>query len=81
MTTGDFADLVKKMRDAQKEYFKTRSSDSLHRSKDYERKVDEVLSSREKRIKAYEKYKKLSDKNSVAYEKRQKEIDKLMEIE
>jgi len=51
MTTGDFADLVKKMRDAQKEYFKTRSSDSLHRSKDYERKVDEVLLSREKRIK------------------------------
>lgn len=51
MTTGDFADLVKKMRDAQKEYFKTRPSDSLHRSKDYERKVDEVLSSREKRIK------------------------------
>ena len=51
MTTGDFADLVKKMRDAQKEYFKTRSSDSLQRSKDYERKVDEVLSSREKRIK------------------------------
>ena len=39
------------MRDAQKEYFKTRSSDSLQRSKDYERKVDEVLSSREKRIK------------------------------
>lgn len=34
-----------------------------------------------KRMKAYEKYKKLSDKNSVAYEKRQKEIDKLMEIE
>ena len=51
MTTGDFADLVKKMRDAQKEYFKTRSSDSLQRSKDYERKVDEVLLSREKRIK------------------------------
>ena len=40
MTTDDFADLVKKMRDAQKEYFKTRSSDSLHRSKDYERKAE-----------------------------------------
>lgn len=51
MTTGDFADLVKEMRDAQKEYFKTRSSDSLRRSKDYEKKVDEILSSREKRIK------------------------------
>ena len=51
MTTGDFADLVKKMRDAQKECFKTRSNDSLRRSKDYEKKVDEILSSREKRIK------------------------------
>lgn len=51
MTTGEFADLVKKMRDAQKEYFKTRSNDSLRRSKDYERQVDEVLLSREKRIK------------------------------
>lgn len=51
MTTGEFAGLVKKMRDVQKEYFKSRSSDSLRRSKDYERQVDEVLSSREKRIK------------------------------
>lgn len=51
MTTGEFAYLVKKMRDAQKEYFKTRSSDSLRRSKDLEKQVDDVLSSREKRIK------------------------------
>lgn len=51
MTTGEFADLVKKMRDAQKEYFKIRSSDFLRRSKDLEKQVDDVLSSREKRIK------------------------------
>lgn len=31
-----------------------------------------------KRMKAYEKFKKLSDKNTVAYKKRQKEIDRLM---
>lgn len=34
-----------------------------------------------KRMKVYEKFKKLSDKNIAAYEKRQKEIDKLMEDE
>lgn len=32
---------------------------------------------RVKRMKMYEKFKKLSDKNTTAYEKRQKEIDKL----
>ena len=32
---------------------------------------------RVKRVKMYEKFKKLSDKNTDAYEKRQKEIDKL----
>lgn len=32
-----------------------------------------------KRMKVYEKFKKLSDKNMVTYKKRQKEIDKLME--
>ena len=33
-----------------------------------------------KRMKVYEKYKKLSDKNTTAYNKRQAEINKLMEI-
>ena len=33
-----------------------------------------------RRMKAYEELKKLNDKNTVAYEKRQKEIDKLIEI-
>ena len=32
---------------------------------------------RVKRVEMYEKFKKLSDKNTAAYEKRQKEIDKL----
>ena len=34
-----------------------------------------------RRMKAYEEFKKLSDKNTVAYEKRHKEIAKLMKIE
>lgn len=33
-----------------------------------------------KRMKVYEKYKKLSDKNTAAYNKRQAEINKLMEL-
>lgn len=33
---------------------------------------------RVKRLKEYEKFKKLSDKNTAAYKKRQKEIDKLI---
>ena len=32
-------------------------------------------------MKMFEKFKKLSDKNTVAYEKRQKEINKLIGIE
>lgn len=40
-----------------------------------------TLEEQVKRMKVYEKYKKLSAKNTAAYEKRQKEIDKLMEIE
>lgn len=35
-----FFDLVSDMRKAQKEYFKTRSSQALTKSKDLERKVD-----------------------------------------
>jgi hypothetical protein len=33
-----------------------------------------------KRIKAFEKYVKISEKNRIAYEKRQTEINKLLEI-
>ena len=35
-----FFDLVSEMRSSQKEYFKTRSSKSLQKSKELERKVD-----------------------------------------
>lgn len=38
-----FFDLVIEMRKAQKEYFKTRSSESLTRSKDLERQVDKEI--------------------------------------
>lgn len=41
----DFIELVREMRNAQKEYFKTRSKDSLNRSKELERKVDAELQS------------------------------------
>lgn len=38
-----FFDLVSEMRKAQKEYFKTRSPESLTRSKDLERQVDKEI--------------------------------------
>lgn len=38
-----FFDLVSEMRKAQNEYFKTRSSESLTRSKDLERQVDKEI--------------------------------------
>lgn len=41
----EFIELVREMRNAQKEYFKTRSKDVLNRSKELERKVDAELQS------------------------------------
>lgn len=41
----EFIELVREMRAAQKEYFKTRSKDVLNRSKELERKVDAELQS------------------------------------
>ena len=38
MTTGEFADLVYKMRKAQKQYFRTRSQNALTDSRSYEKK-------------------------------------------
>lgn len=38
-----FADIVKDMRDAQKEYFRTRSVDALNLSKQREKMVDLVI--------------------------------------
>lgn len=40
MDAKDFFDLVVKMREKQKEYFRTRSSSSLSHSKDLEKRVD-----------------------------------------
>ena len=40
---NDFRALVRRMREAQREYFKTRNSGWLRLSKDLERQVDEVL--------------------------------------
>lgn len=49
MTTGEFADIVQKMREAQKQYFKTHSSEWLDRSKALEKQVDTILEERSKR--------------------------------
>lgn len=43
MNPKDFFDLVSKMRAKQKEYFKTKSTESLRHSKDLERRVDEEI--------------------------------------
>ena len=50
MTTGELADLVEKMREAQKNYFKTRDKDSLDISKRLESQVDKILAERLERI-------------------------------
>lgn len=44
MISVEFYSLVKEMREAQKEYFRTRSKDSLIKSKALEKRVDEALS-------------------------------------
>ena len=41
----EFIELVREMRNAQKEYFKKRTKDALNRSKELERKVDAELQS------------------------------------
>lgn len=43
MNPRQFFDLVADMRSSQKEYFKTRSSQSLQKSKELERKVDDEI--------------------------------------
>ncbi len=47
MTTGEFADLVFAMREAQKNYFRTRLQRDLKLSKEMEKKVDDALAARE----------------------------------
>lgn len=43
MTAKDFFNLVKQMRQKQKDYFKTRSSESLRKSKELEKLVDDEI--------------------------------------
>ena len=50
MTVGEFAELVEKMREAQKEYFRKRTSEMLQISKRYEKQVDEQLKARHERL-------------------------------
>lgn len=48
MTTGEFADLVFAMREAQKKYFRSRLQYELKLCKELEKKVDDVLVARAK---------------------------------
>ena len=50
MTVGEFAELVEKMREAQKEYFIKRTREMLQISKRYEKQVDEQLKARRERL-------------------------------
>ena len=43
---NEFMQLVREMRNAQKEYFKTRDKNVLQRSKELERKVDACIAQR-----------------------------------
>ena len=43
---NEFIELVRQMREAQKEYFRTRDKNVLQRSKELERKVDTYISQR-----------------------------------
>lgn len=49
MTVGEFADIVEKMRSAQKDFFKTHDSRVLKKAKEYEKLVDDVLLERKSR--------------------------------
>ncbi len=49
MTTGEFADKVFAMREAQKEYFRLRTAEALRFSKRLEKEVDSILSQRKKK--------------------------------
>jgi hypothetical protein len=44
MTTTELAELAKRMRDKQKEYFRTRSTAVLEESKELERRFDAAVS-------------------------------------
>ena len=42
-TVGEFVALISKMREAQRQYFRTRSGHDLNVSKDLEKKVDDEI--------------------------------------
>lgn len=50
MTTGEFADLVKYMRAAQKQYFRHRAPSDLTLCKCLEKQVDTILAERERNL-------------------------------
>lgn len=46
MTVGEFADLVERMREAQKNYFGCPAPSNLHKSKALEKQVDKAIAER-----------------------------------
>ena len=50
MTVGEFAGLVERMREAQKNYFRLHALSDLHKSKELEKQVDNVLSERRQKM-------------------------------
>ena len=50
MMVGEFADLVERMREAQKNYFRSHALSDLHKSKELERRVDKALAERRQKI-------------------------------
>ena len=50
MTVGEFADLVERMREAQKNYFGCPAPSNLHKSKALEKQVDNALSERRQKM-------------------------------
>ncbi len=61
MTLLELASLVADMRNAQREYFRTRSGDSLEHSKKLERQVDDAVRS----VLVPDRQKRLLDENSA----------------
>ena len=50
MTVGDFTDLVERMREAQKNYFRLHAPSNLHKSKELEKQVDNALAERRQKM-------------------------------
>ena len=50
MTTGEFAELVERMRIAQKTWFRSRATPDLYESKNLEKQVDKAIAERKARL-------------------------------